>query len=64
MEDLSLEFCAQTWAQSMNKILALILALILGITVNAPNIEHFSLLTSVGHNKKETNLKNCANAAK
>ena len=30
------------------------------ITVNAPNIAHLSLLTSVGYNKKETNLKNSA----
>ena len=29
-------------------------------TVNAPNIALLSLLTSVGYNKKETNLKNCA----
>ena len=27
------------------------------ITVKAPNILHLSILTSVGYNKKETNLK-------
>ena len=26
-------------------------------TVKAPKIEHLSILTSVGYNKKETNLK-------
>ena len=26
-------------------------------TVKAPNIAHLSILTSVGYNKKETNLK-------
>ena len=27
------------------------------ITVKAPNIGHLSILTSIGYNKKETNLK-------
>ena len=27
--------------------------------VKAPYIAHLSLLTSIGYNKKETNLKNC-----
>ena len=32
-------------------------SLTIHITVKAPNIAHFSILTSVGCNKKETNLK-------
>ena len=28
--------------------------------VKTPNIVYLSLLTTVGYNKKETNLKNCA----
>ena len=27
--------------------------------MKAPNIAHLSLLTSIGHNKKETKLKKC-----
>ena len=29
-------------------------------TVKVPNIAHLSILTSVGYNKKETNLNNCS----
>ena len=29
------------------------------ITVEAPNIAHLSILTSIGYNKKETKLKKC-----
>ena len=31
-------------------------------TMKAPSIAHLSLLTSVGDNRKETYLKNCAHA--
>ena len=30
------------------------------ITVTAPYLSHLSLLTSVGYNKKDTHMKNCA----